>query len=204
MKKALLLILFVTSFCLWTFACRRLPIGPSLPATPTPTPTYFVPTTTPGCYSANLATPASSLPTTQYAYPNPAPVATPFWTPVVGVPTWTAIPPGYVDDGSYGTYLLKSSADWNTYWTDQGLPIPPAPTSFVGTMVLVQGSYSLLQVCYTATNVIIYQGTASGGAAPPIGLGTPTPIPSTINKNLFLIPASNLPVSFVSSHMTAS
>ncbi|HUO58778.1 MAG TPA: hypothetical protein VMV05_11440 [bacterium] len=170
-----------------------LPAMPTATPTPSPSPTPFaVPTTTPGCYSAN------SLPVTQYTVPNPAPTATPFGTPVVAVETPTAW--GYEDNGSHGTVLLRSASDWTLYWTDCGLPVPPAPVDFTTMMVLVPGGYSLGQICYTPTNIIVDQGTGSGGAQIYFPL-TPVPTPSTLQKAFCLVPASSLPVSFNSTYI---
>jgi hypothetical protein len=198
----LLLVAVLATINVMIYACGRLPI----PSAPNSTPT---PTATPGCYSATV------LPTAQYNLPNPLPSATPFWTPVVAAPTMTA--PGLVDSGSHGTVILKSLSDWNTYWADQNIPAPAPPTNFSATMVLVQGSYAFTKVCYTSTNVVIYQSSASGGAAPctgcltpgvlyvgtvtPVPTATPVPTPSTLPYGYYLIPISNLPVSFVSTFM---
>jgi hypothetical protein len=86
-------------------------------------------------------------------------------------------------------------------------------------MVFVPGSYGLIRICYTNSNVVVYQGSGGGGADPcincgpgifPIGTVTPVPTPtaiptpSTLPRNLYLIPASNLPVSFISSYVNAA
>jgi hypothetical protein len=210
MKKGLGYLFLSAILLVSSLACNKPFFAPSLPSLPTPTPTpYIIPTTTPGCYSA------ASLPITQYAYPNPMPSATPFWTPIVGVPTMTKS--GYADDGSYGTVLLRSASDWSSYWADMGQSAPVPPTNFSNTMVLVTGTYGLSQVCYTGTNVVVYQQSGEGGTEigplnPPVSIGTsptptppptatPTPVPSTLPRNLYLIPASSLPVSFVSTYI---
>ncbi len=198
MKKAGLYFLLIPfGFGLLSGACNH-PIIPNAPiiyvpaATPTAGfPTYVIPTTTPGCYSA------ISLPVTQYTVPNPMPTATPFWTPVVAVPTTTMV--GYVDSGSYGAVILKSLPDWNTYWTDLGLPVPPAPTDFISMMVFVPGSYYLNQICYSNTEVTVDQDYVTPGTHIFTGLLTPIPTPSTVMKGFYLVPASSLPVSFNST-----
>ncbi len=200
----------------FTTACNH--IIPTAPPPPTPTPTaYFIPTSTPGCYSA------SALPVTQYAYPNPMPpmaMATPFWiTPVLGPETISGS--SEIDDGSHYSAILRSLAEWNSYWADLGQTAPPPPTNFSQTMVLVLEGQALYRVCYTGTNVVVYQGSGGGGTQivinpivpiilgtsptpTPIPTATPTPTPATLPQNLYLIPASSLPISFVTSYLMAS
>src|ERR1035438_2939033 len=97
-----LLLLPIIPFCV---SCNPKILFSPVPITPTPTPLYLLPTSTPGCYSAG------SLPATQYSFPNPLPVMTPFWTPVVPAPvTVTGTTLSYSDDGDYQAYILRSQA----------------------------------------------------------------------------------------------
>ena len=198
MKKAGFYFLLVL-LGLVTGACKHI-YNPDAPviyvptATPTPTagfPTYVIPTTTPGCYSA------ISLPMIRYTVPNPMPTATPFWTPVVTVPMPTSL--GQVDNGSHGPVILRSLPDWNAYWNDLGSPVPPAPTDFISMMVFVQGTYYLDQICYSNTQVTVDQDYVTPGVPTSPFWGTPVPTPSTVQKGFYLVPSSDLPVSFIST-----
>ncbi len=194
MKKITLLVFIGIPFL--SIACRgNLPsVTPQATATPT-----FAPTATPGCIQT------TALPTVQYSEPNPPPAATPFSTPVS--PVVTSMSGFYTyDNQDHGGVLLKSSTDWTTYWNDQNLPVPTTPTDFVSKMVFIPGKYHFDQICYTTTNVVIYQSSAGGGAPPCLTCFpnvSPIPTPSTISGTYYVVPASSLPVSFASSFLNA-
>ena len=196
MKKSIYII-FLFAGVLGSFACATHGLLKSVNSIPKPTPASSAPTNTPGCYSANPFSSASGLPVTQYSFPNPAPVVTPLWTPVIGTPTMTIS--GYVDNGSHGAVILKTYSDWNGYWSHLGLAVPPPPTRFSNSMVFVPGTYNLYEVCFTATNLVIYQGNGSPGANLNSKVFKPVDLPARYQRNFYVIPISNLPVSFIST-----
>ena len=147
---------------------------------------------------------------------------TPFWTPVVPAPvTVTGTALSYSDDGDYQAYILRSQADWVSYWSDAGLTAPAPPTDFSNLMVFVPGTYGLQHICYTKSNVVVYQISSGGGPVMPcypcspispiagvtvthVPTLTPVSTPSALPHGFYLIPASSLPVSFISTFMILS